>query len=494
MTWEGTPGHAFVSYVHEDAAEVDRLVEFLEAYGVTVWRDRQQLWPGDDWKLEIRRAIQSNALAFVACFSEATATRERSYQNEELILAAEEYRLRPPGVPWIFPVRFADVTLPMYDLGAGRTLDSIHRSDLFGETRETNLARLAASVGRVLSGAALPRPDVPEVTVVLAAPSDASPAQVVKSLLRDPLRDINLDDYVTGLADAVRAKCLDVTRFPTSSAAFSGRDWRAIAEEYIERCDAYWEIMQPFCEAILAGCAWGRAENDSLWSRAMRTLGNTTPLEGGNSALLDLRAYPRIMGLYAGALGAVARDNYSALRAITSHAKFRDQGKNVPLIGQCHIWMPFSSAEVMATVVARHSAGALNLDADLDPLLQGRIGKRKTPVSDDLHVRLRASARVLISDDDEYDDVFDRVEVLLGLIAEDNYGWLKKQDTYAHGGWIGRYRWRGSYRTNAFGLIREELMQAGRSWAPLASGLFGGSADRAVAAFEVLKDGAHRDW
>jgi hypothetical protein len=73
---------------------------------------KNELWPGDEWKIEIRRAIQRNALAFIACCSEASTAKDRSYQNEELILASEEYRLRRPGRPWIFPVRFGDVEPP----------------------------------------------------------------------------------------------------------------------------------------------------------------------------------------------------------------------------------------------------------------------------------------------------------------------------------------------------------------------------------------------
>lgn len=491
MTAGGPPGHAFVSYVHEDSQEVDRLVNFLEAYGVTIWRDREQLWPGDDWRIEIRRAIQDGALAFIACFSDASETRTTSFQNEELVLAAEEYRLRRPGVPWIFPVRFGDVQLPKYDLGAGRTLDSIQRVDLFGDTRENNLARLAAGIARVL-GAATPTTFQAPPSSATAAPT-RSPIAVVKSLLGDPLKDIELDDYVTRLADAARAECLDTARFPTSSAAFSARDWRAIADEYIERCDAYWQTVAPTCEALLAGCAWGKVGNDALWSRAMRTVANTTPMEGGTSVLLELRTYPRIMALYAGAIGAVARSNYSALRAITMDAKVRDQGRTVPVVGECHIWTPFSGAEVMASVVAMHTDGTLNLDSDLEPLIQGRKGKRKTPVSDDLHARLREPARSLIGDDDEYSGTFDRVEVLLGVIAQDNKHSLEMKGIYAHGGWVGRYRWRGRSGGHAFDLVRAELEEAGIAWAPLQVGLFGGSADRADSAFEALSEHAHKD-
>lgn len=67
MTETARPGeHAFISYVREDADEVDKLQEDLEAAGIRVWRDTSELWPGQDWRAEIRRAIKDSALAFIA--------------------------------------------------------------------------------------------------------------------------------------------------------------------------------------------------------------------------------------------------------------------------------------------------------------------------------------------------------------------------------------------------------------------------------------------
>jgi hypothetical protein len=115
-------GHAFLSYVHEDKAAVDQLQQALEADGIPVWRDIRDLQPGQDWKLSIRRAIGGDTLAFIACFSRASQARPKNYQNEELLLAIEQFRQRPPDLPWLIPVRFDDCGIPEFDLGAGRTL------------------------------------------------------------------------------------------------------------------------------------------------------------------------------------------------------------------------------------------------------------------------------------------------------------------------------------------------------------------------------------
>ena len=112
-------GHAFISYVREDAHAVDQLQQALEAAGIPVWRDIDSLWPGQDWKAEISKAIDRGALAFIACFSHNSLARERSYQYAELVLAVDQLRERRPGVSWLFPVRLDDCDPPYFDLGAG---------------------------------------------------------------------------------------------------------------------------------------------------------------------------------------------------------------------------------------------------------------------------------------------------------------------------------------------------------------------------------------
>jgi hypothetical protein len=112
-------GHAFVSYVREDSHRVDQLQRALEAAGISVWRDTGDLWPGEDWRAKIRLAITGNALVFVACFSQSSLARERSYQNEELILAIDQLRQRRPDKPWFIPVRFDDCNIPDLDIGGG---------------------------------------------------------------------------------------------------------------------------------------------------------------------------------------------------------------------------------------------------------------------------------------------------------------------------------------------------------------------------------------
>lgn len=143
-------GHVFISYRHEDSASVDRLESRLLDAGIQVWRDKKDLWPGDHWRTVIRRAITDGTLVFLACFSSASLARPRSWQNEELSLAVEEMRLRPADEPWLIPIRFDNCDIPDIDIGAGRTLGSVQRSDLFGDNTDAQAARLVAAIKRIL--------------------------------------------------------------------------------------------------------------------------------------------------------------------------------------------------------------------------------------------------------------------------------------------------------------------------------------------------------
>lgn len=148
-------GHAFLSYVREDSAGVDRLQAALRDAGIPVWLDRSDLWPGEDWQAKIREAITDDALVFIACFSANSLARIKSYQNEELTLAVEQLRRRQPDVPWLIPVRFDDCGIPDRDIGGGRRLSSLQRVDLFGDGFDAGAARLVAAIRRILRPAGL---------------------------------------------------------------------------------------------------------------------------------------------------------------------------------------------------------------------------------------------------------------------------------------------------------------------------------------------------
>jgi TIR domain len=200
--------HAFISYVREDANHVDWLQSKLETARVRVWRDTADLWPGEDWRAKIRQAIQDDALVFVACFSRASLARHRSYQNEELALAIEEYRLRSPDIPWLIPVRFDECDIPNRDIGGGRTLNWLQRVDLFGDRADEEAIRLVASVLRILGRTA----DIPGTATPSTGVSDAEPPHATDQAARRIVPEATARRRILGSRREARYKREEVMR------------------------------------------------------------------------------------------------------------------------------------------------------------------------------------------------------------------------------------------------------------------------------------------
>ena len=485
MTAPGnSQGHAFLSYVREDAAIVDRLHRILLASAVPVWRDTEALWPGVNWRDKIREAISNDALAFIACFSPASVARETSYQNEELLLAAEQIRLRPPGRPWLIPVRLGDCELPDYDLGGGRRFGDLQRIDLFPQDKwDVNVVKLAQAVQRILGNDdARPPASPPE------APQDQKPVTVlkhVKSLLREPTRQIDLEDDVLGLAAATRQELVDQERFPTSlpgGQQSNASVYRLLADRSLE----YWQVVEPLAAALVAGCGWGLPEHNRIWTRVMESVART-PAEqlSGNAALLELRRFPIAPLLYAGALAAVQQRRFDSLRAIAIDARGRNiRGERPAVVSEAHLWLPFQSAELAAQVFVLQVEGGSVGDDVLGALMSGHKGKRFTPVSDALFHLLRPLVCPLVIDDAEYEELFDRTEVLLGVLAADQKLVAHAANEYRHGAWYGQFTWRHRYMGKPFEVSNyDEFTRTGSDWPPLKGGLFDGSVERAEAAF-----------
>jgi hypothetical protein len=91
--------HVFISYVRQNAVQVERIAGELRSHGLDVWLDRDSILPGMVWKDAIRDAIKNGAF-FVACFSAEFEHKQKSHMNEELNLAIEELRQSSYGRIW----------------------------------------------------------------------------------------------------------------------------------------------------------------------------------------------------------------------------------------------------------------------------------------------------------------------------------------------------------------------------------------------------------
>jgi len=124
--------HIFISYVHENQDKAEKLSEALRSYDMEVWLDRDSISPGMRWRDAIRQAIKNGAY-FIACFSVEYENRDKSYMNEELMLAIDELCQYSPDRPWFIPVLFSKCNVPAFSIGGGQTLLDFQWVDLYSD-------------------------------------------------------------------------------------------------------------------------------------------------------------------------------------------------------------------------------------------------------------------------------------------------------------------------------------------------------------------------
>jgi hypothetical protein len=135
LSIDGRALRVFLCHANEDKDPVRRLRHQLLAMGTDPWLDEDKLVPGQDWKLEINRALRRSDIV-IACLSKNSVTKTGFVQRElrEAIEAASE---RPPGQIFIIPARLDDGPVP-------DSLERLQRVDLFvddGLFRLTNALR-----------------------------------------------------------------------------------------------------------------------------------------------------------------------------------------------------------------------------------------------------------------------------------------------------------------------------------------------------------------
>jgi hypothetical protein len=112
----------FLSYAREDLQNAREIYRLLTENRLSVWMDKMELLPGQDWKLEIGKAIRS-CNVFIACLSNKSVSKQGSVQWE-LQMAYEVLGTIPEGQIYIIPVRLDDCEVPS-------KLKGIHWLDFF---------------------------------------------------------------------------------------------------------------------------------------------------------------------------------------------------------------------------------------------------------------------------------------------------------------------------------------------------------------------------
>lgn len=483
--------HVFISYVREDSDRVDGLCAVLDAAQIPYWRDRKDLGPGDAWRAKIRAAIRDGSLVFLACFSDNSRAKDKSYMNEELTLAVEEFRQMAPGRVWLIPVRLDAGDVPDWDLGAGRVLSDLNYSDLFGKDHMAHAARLVTTINRLL-GEKRPDPATALAAVEQATSADRADLlkRLTKEMLLDPSRRIELDDLVSQEVQRVLAVLKDANRLAGPLEGTNEEQIVRIAEE----AQDLWTLSGPFCASLQVASRWGAPESLMPWTGGIRFfVAAANKLESGKAALVELRHLPGMVGMMTAALACTSSGNWANLKSLVVDLSVRDryEQKPTPIIQATDPYKPFGGADWVPNVLARATTTGTDLDEALKDFTENRVGKYHTPVAEWLHAVLRPIFSDQWPDDDAYSAEFDRAEAVLGVLAQDvanvRAAANPQRPSWSRSHWYGRSTWRSHSHGNAVADLVHELETQGAQWGPLTSGLFGGDKDRARAALEAYQ-------
>jgi hypothetical protein len=100
----------FLCHSSSDKPAVRRLYHELRAVNMQPWLDEKDILPGQDWDLEIRRAIRA-CDAIIVCLSERAITK-RGYVQKEIKSALDIADEQPEGALFLIPLRLEPCEVP----------------------------------------------------------------------------------------------------------------------------------------------------------------------------------------------------------------------------------------------------------------------------------------------------------------------------------------------------------------------------------------------
>jgi len=99
------PLRVFLCHAHADRDRVHVLYKRLANDGVDAWLDKEKLLPGQDWELEIKKAVRE-ADVVVVCLSKQF--NQAGFRQKEVRLALDTAMEKPEGEIFIIPSRLEE--------------------------------------------------------------------------------------------------------------------------------------------------------------------------------------------------------------------------------------------------------------------------------------------------------------------------------------------------------------------------------------------------
>src|SRR5688572_23305948 len=149
------PLKVFLCHASADKPKVRELYRTLKRRGVQPWLDAENLIPGQNWEVEIPKALLSSD-AIIICLSPNSIDKE-GYVQKEITFALDKALEMPEGRIFLIPARLEECDLP-YKL---RQYQAVNLFEADGYTKLMKALKLRASQ---LKLAEVELPKVGEIT------------------------------------------------------------------------------------------------------------------------------------------------------------------------------------------------------------------------------------------------------------------------------------------------------------------------------------------
>ena len=100
----------FLCHATDDKSLVRKLYERLKDDGIDVWFDDENLLPGQNWDIEIQKAVRQSDVVII-CLSKKSVTKE-GYVQKEIKIALDIADEKPEGTIYLIPTRLEECKVP----------------------------------------------------------------------------------------------------------------------------------------------------------------------------------------------------------------------------------------------------------------------------------------------------------------------------------------------------------------------------------------------
>lgn len=104
------PLRVFLCHCSADKTVVRQLYMRLNGNGIDAWLDEEKLLPGQNWKIEIPKAVKNSDVVIV-CLSKSAINKD-GYIQKEILIALELADEKPEGSIFLIPFKLEPCEMP----------------------------------------------------------------------------------------------------------------------------------------------------------------------------------------------------------------------------------------------------------------------------------------------------------------------------------------------------------------------------------------------